>query len=190
MGGPANQGAAAEGPAPAAIDWESPPLRDLIQHILEKHHSYLHQELPLVEQMIAEAVQSRVRERSEPWLALRRIFQQFRRDLEDHLKKEEVILFPLIEKLEAAKAAGQAPERAAFGSLSNPVEFMKQDHELEDRLLARAMEIVEGALRMSGSNMIARELSERLTALAADLDTHAHLEDDILFPRAIRLEGS
>jgi regulator of cell morphogenesis and NO signaling len=190
MGGPGNQRVAAEGPAPTAADWDRLPLRKLIQYILAKHHSYLRRELPLVEQMIAEAGRSRSREHSEPWLALRKIFQQFRRDLEDHLKKEEVILFPLIEKLEAARAAGQAPERAAFGSLSHPAEFMKQDHELGDRLLAKTREIVEGVLRSPGSSLTDRDLSERLKALAEDLNAHVHLEDDILFPSAIRLESS
>lgn len=169
-------------------EWDIRPLGELIRHIVERHHAWLRTELPEIGQSIRRAIETGTGERSGTLTEMERLFRRFHREIEDHLKKEEAVLFPLIERLEQASAAGLAAERHSFGPIRNPVRFMMQDHELADHLLAKMKELAGEKPAGDGSAGARQAILERLSAVEADLATHVHLEDAVLFPRAIRLE--
>ena len=172
-------------PQPA---WERGTLRDLVRHIVDRHHGWLRAELPEIGGLIRRGIESGGRERSARLVEMETLFRRFHREIESHLKKEEAVLFPLIERLEESAAEGRPASRQSFGPLSNPVEFMKQDHELADRLLEKLKALCAEAEQGGEAGAIPQALCERFEAVEADLAVHVHLEDDILFPRAIRLE--
>lgn len=174
---------------PSASEWEIRPLGELIRHIIERHHVWLRAELPETGRLIRRAIEGGGRERSSALTEMEQLFRRFHREIEDHLKKEEVLLFPLIERLEQASAMGTPAERHMFGSIQNPVQFMMQDHELAHRLLSKMKEMVLQLDEGEPLSAARQAILERLNAVEADLVVHSRLEDEILFPRAIRLES-
>ncbi len=159
------------------------PLRTLIREIISRHHEYLKRELPLIEGSLADIARIQADDCSETAAALLPIFSRFRRELEAHMRREEVILFPLIERLERAVTAGQPAPHNTFGPLSNAIQFMNEDHHFENKLLGRMAEISGG---FAGSSFAG--VMEHLRTMRLDLEEHVRKEDESLFPAAIRLE--
>ena len=165
-------------------------LRTLIAKIINQHHSYLKRELPVIETALAEVARGDVRVFAERASTLVTLFLRFRRELEGHMKREEITLFPLIEQLEAAVAEGTPKPRYSFGSLSNAILFMNEDHEFGHKLLKLMDEISHGFTPGADAPPAYAAAMARLRALARDLDEHVRKEDKSLFPEAIRLESS
>jgi regulator of cell morphogenesis and NO signaling len=158
--------------------WQHSRLADLIQHIVKTHHGYLRGELPVIEKLLLarDAIQQ-----------LTKIFRQFHREMEEHMKKEEVILFPMIEKLESARVTGRRPPQLPFGSIAHPIAVMEQEHEMTRKELAEMRTLTSDYTTVSaiGDDTL---LLEKFRTLEADLDIHSRLEDEVLFPRTITLE--
>lgn len=169
-------------------DWTHAPLRELIQNIVGKHHAYLRSELPLLEAMIAKVVEVHTRRHSDTLFPLRRFFHQFRQGLEGHTRKEEAVLFPAILRVEEARTNRRPAPRFVFGSLSNLLASMEQEHETAGWELAEMREITGNYNAPPDACSTYRALFERLQALEADMHRHVHLENNILFPRVAQLE--
>lgn len=167
---------------------ETWPLSTLIQHIVEHHHTWLRTQLPEIGQLIRQTIARQGHTNSGQFIEIEKFFRQFQRETENHLQKEEAILFPLIEKLEARVASGLSPEQHSFGPLRNPVRFMTEDHALASRLLEKMKELANEGSVVQEVAVAQQAVLERLQAVGEDLKTHAQLEDEIVFPRAIRLE--
>ncbi|NOY28400.1 MAG: radical SAM protein [Oligoflexia bacterium] len=132
-------------------------LDGLVDHILDTHHALLHRELPRLNAALVDAPDA-VR---QPWAALSSLMQ-------DHMNKEELILFP------AAKAVA-AGDVDAGRELLGPIEQMRQDHHQIRRIEAELRDVADQA----GPNAAA------IIAVLDDLAVHAATEDDQLFPRAL-----
>ena len=159
------------------------PLSILITEIINHHHEYLKQELPFIEGLLVQIARIPSDPCSQTAAALLPIFSRFRRELEAHMRREEVILFPLIERLECAVTGGQLPPPNSFGPLSNAIQFMNEDHDFENKLLDQMTDISGGFAGSSRSGVM-----ERLRAMKLDIEIHVRKEDESLFPAAIRLE--
>ena len=105
-----------------------------------------------------------------------------------HMHKEELMLFPAIERYEAAVDRGLPLPPAPFGSIGSPIGVMQAEHDSAVRALQRIRELTLNyqAPAYACSTYIA--MLEGLKALEGDLHIHIHLENNILFPRAIALE--
>ncbi len=165
-------------------------LARLVTAIVTLHHGFLRRELPLIEALLNEGRRSDSPDFQQTSAALFPLFARFRKELEAHLKREEVTLFPLIERLERAVSAGQPAPRNAFGPLSNAIQFMNEDHEFGDTLLDRMAGLSHGFTAPPDAHPQHAALMDKLTALQHDLEEHVRKEDEMLFPAAIRLEGS
>ena len=165
---------------PADLEqWQRSRLAELVQHIVTIHHGYLREELPTIGKLLL------ARDAIEP---LTKIFLQFEQEMEEHMKKEEAILFPMIEKIESARVAGQEPPRLPFGSIELPIAVMEQEHERARRELAEIRTLTGGYRTLSGIGEEHASVLEKFRTLDADLEIHSRLEDEVLFPRAIGLE--
>lgn len=169
-------------------EWLEASLRDLIEHLLERDHLWLRIQLPEIERMLAEVIAADGGRHSAVLVPLRRVFQHFRQDAETHMHKEETVLFPAILKLEAAREAGEAPPRWPFGSLSNPVRVMRQDHDKSGWSLDEMRQITGNYTLPPDAPGSWRGVYEKLAALEADVREHVRLENSVLFPRAVELE--
>jgi regulator of cell morphogenesis and NO signaling len=179
--------AAARMDALAESGWEFRPIRDLARHILERHHTYTRDALdrlgPLVEKV------ARVHGEKHPELAeIRTWFREIEDDLRPHLIREEVILFPYIETLDAASRAGRPHAVPPFGSVENPVRMMLMEHDHAGDILRKIRDATSGYVAPPDACSSYEALYRGLEALERDLHEHMHLETNLLFPRAIELE--
>ena len=182
--------AAASAPEAAGCDWTTAPLRDLVDHIVTTHHEYLKREFqPLAERL--EKVYRVYNERYGPTLvALPEVYAGLRSELETHMFKEERMLFPAIVAVESAAVSGAPPPRTPFGPLANPIGMMENEHESAGQALSR-IRTITGDFAIPGYACVTyRALMCGLQELEQDLHLHIHLENNIVFPRAIELERS
>lgn len=163
-------------------------LHAFIATILDQHHAYLKGELPALETLLQEIVRLESGTFRTIASSLLPVFLRFRRELEAHMRREEVTLFPLIQRLEVAIAEGRPAPRNSFGPLSNAVQFMNEDHDFENKLLGMMAEISGRFASPPEAPARYAALMGRLQDMQFDLDEHVRKEDEMLFPEAIRLE--
>jgi regulator of cell morphogenesis and NO signaling len=182
--------AAAAQPAPEQRDWAIAPLRELIEHIVATHHAYLARELgPLGERVAkVERVYSARPEAVERVAGLSGVFEALRSELLMHMRKEEMILFPAIESYEAAASAKRPLPPLPFGSVANPIRMMEMEHESAGDALAELHEITRDFEVPEYACVTYKAMLSGLRELEQDLHMHIHLENNILFPRALKLE--
>lgn len=159
--------AAAARPADESTDWQTAPLDRLIDHIIETHHIYLKAQLPRLEAMIEKVVGTH----GSAVPAISEIFGPMKAELEAHLMKEEMILFPMI--------------RAAKPGAIGPIRVMLAEHDSAGEALERLRTVTGGYTVPEGACNTWRGLYFELADLERDLHRHIHLENNILFPRAL-----
>ena len=171
-------------------DWNSAGLDALMQHIVVRHHAYVRNELPLMERLVARVRETRGRSDANTLAPLEKVFHFFKRELENHLRREEEVLFPLIRQLEMASKSGGELPRFPFGPIANPIGIMEEDHDAERRQMQKMLVFTGNYTGPAETANVFHALFERLEALESDMRLHVHLEDHILFPRAGALENS
>jgi regulator of cell morphogenesis and NO signaling len=168
-------------------DWQRESLASLIEHIQGTHHKYTREELarlgPLSEKVCS------VHGKNHPELFhVRDLFQRLAQELSVHLMKEEMILFPYIVRMEAASAGDRLVGRAPFGSVQNPVSMMEHEHDSAGNVLREMSQATNGYSAPADACISYQTLYNALAVFEADLHQHIHLENNILFPRAVALE--
>lgn len=168
-------------------DWQSEPMSALIAHIQKTHHAYTREEIarlgPLFDKVCS------VHGKNHPeLLQIRGTFQTLAQELSAHLMKEDMVLFPYILKIEAAAAANQPLARAPFGSVQNPVSMMEQEHDSAGNALRAMKQASDGYTAPPNACVSYQTLYKALAEFEADLHRHIHLENNILFPRAVAME--
>ena len=168
-----------------APDWDSVPLSQLIDYILDKHHSYLNAELPRLGTMMAKVIEVHGINHGETLQPLAKVYIGLRRELEEHMWKEENILFPLIKQMEEDKR-GRVPVPKMF--VGGPIQMMELEHESAGNALRQMRQLSSNYQTPEDGCNTYRALLDGLKAMEEDLHQHIHLENNILFPRAIQLE--
>ena len=160
-------------------DWTIAPLRTLADHIVSVYHDALRHKLPRLEEMAAKVV--RVHGTKAPRLLARieAILGELSADLNEHMRKEEQILFPAIRNLERAGVSGM--------SISYPIRVMELEHDRAGELLEELRQLTEGFVPPVWACATARALYHGLAELEAEMHVHVHLENNVLFPRALAL---
>jgi regulator of cell morphogenesis and NO signaling len=118
------------------------------------------------------------------------IFHGLAQELTTHTMKEEVVLFPYIARMEEAATERVPAVPPPFGSVQNPVAMMMHEHDSAGEAL-RAMRQATAAYTPPGDACISYQmLFTALDNFEKDLHQHIHLENNILFPRAVEVEKS
>lgn len=165
-------------------DWA---LDFLADYIVNTHHSYVRQSLPELS-AYSKKVKS-VHQAEHPELVrLQQLVEEVREEMSSHMVKEEQVLFPYIKQLQA-KTNGVAPEQeAVFGTVQTPINMMEMEHELVGKNMEELRSITnEYTLPADGCASYAL-LYKMLEEFENDLHLHIHLENNILFPKALALE--
>jgi regulator of cell morphogenesis and NO signaling len=169
------------------FDFDKWDLDFLADYIVNTHHKYVKESLPFMTELATKV--ARVHGDHHPeLLEVARIFNALAQDFGLHLMKEENILFPYIKEMAIAKKEGKTMATSPFGNVNNPTQMMETEHEQagEDmqaiRQLTNNFELPQGACN---SYQI---LFKKLAEFENDLFNHVHLENNILFPKAIALE--
>ena len=159
-------------------DWTREPLQLLADHIITTFHNPLREQLPHL-QSVAERVRAAHADKAPDLLArLEAVLDDLTADLMEHMHKEEMVLFPAIRRIETGRQAGIP--------IQTPIAVMEQEHDRAGDLLATLRELTTGYAVPQWGCPTVRALSEGLHAVEREMHVHVHLENNVLFPRAIR----
>jgi len=166
-------------------DWSTVQLSDLCDHIESTHHVYLKNTLPSLWQLATKVREAHVDTHPE-LREVESIFRNLCDELIPHMMKEEQILFPAIRLQEKATQALSFP----FGNMQNPIKMMEHEHEQAGKSLSKLRELTNTYHVPEDACTSYRAFLEGLNQLELDLHQHIHKENNILFPRAVRLVSS
>ncbi len=176
-------------PIPDVRDWRVAPLAELTRHIVEKHHAFTREEIKRLKPLLAKLISVHGAAHLE-FRHVQSVFGGLEQELTMHMMKEEQFLFPYIEELEAAVSGSRPLPSCMFGTVRNPVRMMMMEHDTAGDAL-RAMRSATNSYTLPADACASyQELYRALPAFEADLHEHIHLENNILFPRAIQMEES
>jgi regulator of cell morphogenesis and NO signaling len=174
---------------PDETNWTTAALRELTQHIVTTHHQYVREQIPRVRALL-DKVKSK-HGQNHPELANIEVrFFDLGQEMYGHMQKEEQILSPYIDGLERATMDKRRPEPPFFGTVRNPIHMMMQEHDSAGVLLAEMRKLSGGYQAPKEACESYRELYRSLEKFEADMHTHVHLENNILFPRAAEMEAA
>ncbi|MES1260317.1 MAG: iron-sulfur cluster repair di-iron protein [Acidobacteriota bacterium] len=167
--------------------WAAAPLPELTRHIVSEHHDYVRTSGPRLLALL-----QKVRARHE-WVhpevtTIDDVFTALYRELSVHMLKEEQVLFPYLNSMEAAVQAGTAVPPAFFGSVENPIRHMLADHNEAGEAMARIFRLSDSYRPPPDGCPTFRALYHGLAEFESNLHRHVHLENNILFPRALEME--
>ena len=170
-----------------SIDFNSWPLDLLADYVEKTHHRYVEEKTPVLQQFLDKLC--KVHGGAHPELfEIRDLFFASAQDLAAHMKKEELILFPFIKQMVEAKKNGEPLPAPRFGTVENPVAMMKHEHEAEGERFVKIAELTNNYEFPDDACGTYQVTYRMLEDFQNDLHKHIHLENNILFPKAIAME--
>lgn len=166
------------------VDADAMSLSDLADHIEQTHHAYLRSELPRLDAITSKV--AHVHGDKDPRLAeVRAAFVDLRDELTSHMMKEEQILFPMIRRIEHA----DGPLDFHCGTIANPIRQMEFEHDRAGDALAVMRRATDAYQPPDWACNTYRAMLDGLERLEKDMHQHVHKENNVLFPKALALEG-
>ena len=171
----------------STIDFNTWELDLLIDYIEKKHHRYVEEKAPILLSFLLKLEQ--VHGAAHPELfEIKNLFKRTADELTQHMKKEELILFPYIKKMVEADRTKSALSAPGFGSVANPIAMMMEEHENEGNRFEKIVAISNNYTPPADGCNTYKVTFQMLQEFESDLHTHIHLENNILFPKAIVLQ--
>ena len=169
-------------------NWAEKSLESLSSHIVTKHHAYVKRELPRLAQLAQKVVGRHGSTKPElPVIATN--LMQLDEELTQHLAKEEAVLFPYIAGLERSNSIGTPKPHSCFGAIANPIAMMTEEHDAAGALIAEIRRLSGNFTTPADACPTFHAFYDGLREFEQDLHQHIHLENNILFPRAIELDS-
>ncbi len=161
--------------------------RLLVEYILYTHHTYVRDNIPLLKEFTKKV--ARVHGQANPEVVeIAERFDEVAGELEDHMMKEERILFPYIKQLADARGQQEALDKPPFGTVNNPIRMMELEHEHAGEILAEIRRLSNDYTPPDHACTTYKVSYFKLEEFEADLHKHIHLENNILFPKAKSIE--
>lgn len=172
----------------SGIDYNAWPLDLLADYVEKKHHRYVETKIQEITPFLEKVV--RVHGDRHPELAeVEQLFKASAGELTQHMKKEEMILFPFIRKMVEAKNTGTAVQ-ASFGTVQNPIRMMMHEHEGEGERFRKIAALTDNYTPPADACNTYKVAFALIKEFEEDLHLHIHLENNILFPKSIEMEAS
>ena len=172
----------------ASTDFQTLSLTELAGYIVGKHHTFTRQELERLDGLLEKVCS--VHGANHPELIrINLIFRNLKAELEQHMLKEERVLFPYMERMESAFDQNQPLPAPPFGTVRNPVRVMTEEHDAAGECLREMRDLSSNYAVPPDVCISYQTLCTALEAFEADLHQHIHLENNILFPRALEMEN-
>jgi regulator of cell morphogenesis and NO signaling len=159
------------------VRWDEKPVVELIDHILATFHEPLWEELPRLEEMALKVLDAHGEKDPEKFQEIADVVVAMRFELEEHMTKEEQILFPAVKEGRGDLTLG-------------PIAVMMVEHDEAGDALRRLRELTNDYDLPAEACNTWRALWFGLNALEEDLHQHIHLENNILFPRVLNCEST
>ncbi len=172
----------------AGKDWSKESLSALVEHINSTHHVYVKDEVPRILKLIEKVVTAHGGNHPE-LTTVQQVFSDLGQELFMHLMKEEQILFPYVIQTERCVTTGEGAPPSCFGTVQNPVRMMMMEHDSAGVALRELRDATSDYAIPADACISYKTLYQALQAFEKDLHQHIHLENNILFPRAVEMEG-
>ena len=169
------------------IDFNSWPLDLLADYVEKTHHKYVEEKSAMLIPYLNKLCKVHG-ERHPELFEINQLFIGSAQDLAAHMKKEELILFPFIKQMVEAKKNGEPLPAPRFGTVENPVAMMKHEHEAEGERFVKIAELTNNYEFPDDACGTYQVTYRMLEDFQNDLHKHIHLENNILFPKAIAME--
>jgi len=167
------------------IEWN---LIDLVNHIVNVHHSFVRDSIPKIK-MHLEKVNAQHGEKYSYLYEVKSLFEKISIELENHMMKEEKVLFPLIKYLIDTEKFNERPKTQGYGSIKNPIRQMELEHDNAGNIMHTIRKITNNYSLPEDACTTFSLTYDELKYFEKDLHIHIHLENNILFPKAIELEN-
>lgn len=169
------------------IDFNSWPLDLLVVYIEKTHHRFVEQKTPVILQYLDKLCS--VHGSNHPELfQINELFVRCAGELAQHMKKEELILFPFIKEMMGATKSHGSVEPPHFGTVNNPITMMMEEHDAEGERFRKIAALTNNYTAPADACNTYRVTYAMLEEFEQDLHKHVHLESNILFPKAKALE--
>lgn len=170
------------------INYDKLSLSQLADYIITTHHHYVKKEMPAIV-LYLQKVASKHGERHPEMLKVFDLFTAVKEEMEMHMQKEETVLFPRIKELEKQLATGNK-NNLSITYLKSPIIMMEQEHDHAGAAMAEIRQLTNNYNLPADACTTYRLSFAALEAFELDLHQHVHLENNILFPKAISLAGA
>lgn len=180
---------AGQAPANGGPQWNDAPLSAITAHIVDKFHTLARQEIVRLQPLL-EKVSTKHGAKHPELLSIKELFTAIGQELYPHMLKEEQFVFPYIQRMEASVIAGQPIPPAFFGSVQTPIAKLLADHDDAGELTSKIRSLSNNYQAPAGACPSYLGLFQGLKEFERDLHQHVHLENNLLFPKAIAMEGS
>ena len=168
----------------STVDFEKMNLTQLVDYIVQTHHAYVKNEMPQIYAYLHK-VSSKHGERHPELYKIFQTFSAVKEEMEGHMKKEELILFPRIKELQKLTNNENANLQLNITYLQSPITVMEQEHDHAGNLLNDIRILSNNYAPPQDACTTYRLCFAALNAFELDLHQHVHLENNILFPKAI-----
>jgi regulator of cell morphogenesis and NO signaling len=159
----------------------------LVDYIINNHHQYVRRIIPVIS-LHTDKVASVHGENHPETKQIADLFLAIRQELESHMIKEERILFPYIKQLSNAKKYSEQIAPPPFGTIQNPIRMMETEHQSAGDTMHKIRDLSSNFATPTDACNTYKALYSELKEFEHDLHKHIHLENNILFPKAIELE--
>ena len=170
-----------------AYDYNNWDLNFLIDHIVQIHHKYVEESIPILLQYTNKVAKVHGAHYKEV-VTINALFTEVAQELSTHLKKEEHILFPYIKELVTAEKDNTPPLQSHFGTIKNPIQMMEHEHKNAGDIFKKIAKLSNNYTPPKGACNTFKALYSKLDEFEQDLHQHIHLENNILHPKALKLE--
>lgn len=163
-------------------------LGELCNYIIKRHHAYVSASIPILKKNLEKICQVHGEHHPELF-EIKELFTTSAGEFTKHMQKEEIMLFPYIERLETARKTNSALPKSPFGSVLNPIGMMMADHQAEGERFEEISRLTKKYQPPEDACTTYEVTLKQLIDFETDLHRHIHLENNILFPKAIELEN-
>jgi regulator of cell morphogenesis and NO signaling len=163
-------------------------LSELIGHIVATHHAYVKKMMPVL--LTHTRKVAAVHGANHPEVVgIARVFEAVAAELQEHMAKEEEVLFPYIDMLVGASERDEQCARPPFGTVLNPIRMMEVEHKVAGDQLYEIRSLSSNYTPPADACTTYKVMYRELQDFEMDLHQHVHLENNILFPKAVALEA-
>lgn len=161
---------------------------DVLASYIEKtHHKYVESKTPVLLQFLNKLQQVHA-DRHPELIEINTLFKNVAGELTQHMKKEELILFPHIKKMAKCIENNTTLQAASFGTVQNPISMMEHEHDSAGNTFRKIAELTDNYTPPNDACNTYKVAFAMLDEYEKDLHVHIHLENNILFPKALQLE--
>lgn len=171
--------------SPHELKYMGMDMGALVEHIVANHHAYIRKTSPALKAYLQKVCSVHGEKYPELW-EIKELFEGSVSELTSHMQKEEQILFPFIKELERAQTHQENLPVSQFGHIQNPIAMMEEEHEKEGNRFKKIAVLTNHYQHPKGACQTFQVTYSMLRDFESDLHKHIHLENNILFPKAIK----